>query len=44
MPAFDSFLEQCRADLSWKTEIVTSGHDVMIDQPEALTAILEKLA
>ena len=44
MPAFDGFLEQCRADRSWKTETVTSGHDVMIDQPEILTAILEKLA
>lgn len=44
MPAFDGFLEQCRADRSWKTETVTSGHDVMIDQPEVLTAILEKLA
>jgi pimeloyl-ACP methyl ester carboxylesterase len=43
MPAFDGFLEQCRADHSWKTETVTSGHDVMIDQPEVLTAILEKL-
>jgi hypothetical protein len=44
MPAFDSFLEQCRADRSWKTETVTCGHDVMIDQPEVLTAIVEKLA
>jgi hypothetical protein len=44
MPAFDGFLEQCRADRSWKTETVTSGHDVMIDHPEVLTAILEKLA
>jgi pimeloyl-ACP methyl ester carboxylesterase len=44
MTAFDGFLEQCRADPSWKTETVTSGHDVMIDQPEVLTAILEKLA
>ena len=34
MPAFDGFLEQCRADRSWKTETVTCGHDVMIDQPE----------
>jgi pimeloyl-ACP methyl ester carboxylesterase len=38
MPAFDDFLERCRADRSWKTETVTSGHDVMIDQPEVLTA------
>jgi pimeloyl-ACP methyl ester carboxylesterase len=44
MTAFDGFLEQCRADRTWKTETVTSGHDVMIDQPEVLTAILEKIA
>ena len=44
MAAFDAALEQCRADRSWKTEVVTCGHDVMIDQPEVLTAILEKLA
>jgi hypothetical protein len=41
--AFDNALERCRADSSWKTETVTCGHDVMIDQPEVLTAILEKL-
>jgi len=41
--AFDNALERCRADSSWKTETVTCGHDVMIDQPEILTAILEKL-
>ena len=44
MPAFDGFLDRCRADRSWKTETVTCGHDVMIDQPEVLTGILEKLA
>jgi pimeloyl-ACP methyl ester carboxylesterase len=42
-PAFDNALAQCRADHSWKTETVTCGHDVMIDQPAELTAILEKL-
>lgn len=40
---FDNALAQCRADRSWKTETVTCGHDVMIDQPAELTAILEKL-
>ena len=35
MPAFDSFLEQCRADRTWKTETVNSGHDVMIDRPKS---------
>lgn len=43
MPVFDSRLAQCRADPSWKTETVTCGHDVMIDQPEILTAMIEKL-
>jgi pimeloyl-ACP methyl ester carboxylesterase len=42
--AFDHALEQCRADRSWQTTMVNCGHDVMIDQPDALTAILEKLA
>jgi pimeloyl-ACP methyl ester carboxylesterase len=42
-PAFDSALERCRADKSWKTETVTCGHDVMIDQPDQLTATLEML-
>jgi pimeloyl-ACP methyl ester carboxylesterase len=41
--AFDRALERCRADGTWKTETVTCGHDVMIDQPEVLTAILEKV-
>ena len=44
MPAFDQFLAQCSGDASWKTQTVTCGHDVMIDQPEALSALLEKLA
>jgi pimeloyl-ACP methyl ester carboxylesterase len=42
-PAFDKALERCGADGTWKTETVTCGHDVMIDQPEVLTAMLEKL-
>jgi hypothetical protein len=44
MPAFDAFFERCRADRSWETDTVTSGHDVMIDQSEVLTPILEKHA
>jgi pimeloyl-ACP methyl ester carboxylesterase len=44
MTAFDHFLELCRADHTWQTETVTCGHDVMIDQPGVLTAMLEKLA
>jgi pimeloyl-ACP methyl ester carboxylesterase len=41
--AFDDALKRCQADRSWKTETVTCGHDVMIDQPAELTTILEKL-
>ncbi len=43
MAAFDDALARCRADRSWKTETVTCGHDVMIDQPAQLCAILERL-
>ncbi|HEV2576141.1 MAG TPA: alpha/beta hydrolase [Acidobacteriaceae bacterium] len=41
---FDQALEQCRADKSWQTATVTCGHDVMIDQPGELAAMLEKFA
>lgn len=41
---FDAALERCRADKSWQTATVTCGHDVMIDQPEQLTAMLERFA
>ena len=41
---FDQALERCRADRSWQTMTVTCGHDVMIDQPAELTAMLEKFA
>ena len=44
MPAFDEFLARCHSDPSWRTETVSCGHDVMIDQPEVLTALLEKFA
>ncbi len=42
-PAFDKALAQCRADKSWQTIVnQTSGHDVMVDQPEWLADILIK--
>lgn len=44
MNAFDQALERCRADSAWQTATVTCGHDVMIDQPAELTAMLEKFA
>src|ERR1700761_3818718 len=39
---FDQALERCRADKLWQTATVTCGHDVMIDQPDQLTAMLER--
>ncbi len=41
---FDQALERCSADKSWQTATVTCGHDVMIDQPDELTAMLEQFA
>lgn len=42
-PAFDKTLAQCQADKSWQTIInTTSGHDVMVDQPQWLADILLK--
>lgn len=41
---FDQALARCRADHSWQTATVTCGHDVMIDQPAELTAMLERFA
>ncbi len=43
--AFDEALERCRTDHTWQTAaIMGSGHDVMIDQPAQLTAMLEQFA
>jgi pimeloyl-ACP methyl ester carboxylesterase len=42
-PAFDRALAECRADKSWQTLVnETSGHDVMIDEPEWLAEVLLK--
>jgi pimeloyl-ACP methyl ester carboxylesterase len=41
-PAFDAALARCSADPGWKTLVMKCGHDVMIDQPAELTAILER--
>jgi pimeloyl-ACP methyl ester carboxylesterase len=41
--AFDRALAECKADPSWQTFVNdTSGHDVMIDQPEWLADVLLK--
>jgi len=41
-PFFDAAMEAARKDASWKTYEVDSGHDVMIDKPDELTALLER--
>jgi pimeloyl-ACP methyl ester carboxylesterase len=41
--AFDQVFERCRADRAWRTIEMKCGHDVMIDQPTELAAILERL-
>jgi len=40
---FDAVLARCRADRTWNTLEVKCGHDVMIDRPAELVAILERL-
>jgi pimeloyl-ACP methyl ester carboxylesterase len=41
--AFDAAYRRCQADPSWRTFEMSSGHDVMLDQPSELVAILERL-
>jgi pimeloyl-ACP methyl ester carboxylesterase len=42
-PAFDKALAECQADGSWQTIVnETSGHDVMIDEPQWLADVLLK--
>lgn len=44
-PAFDKALAECKADPSWRTiETVTSGHIVMLDEPEWLADTVMKVA
>jgi pimeloyl-ACP methyl ester carboxylesterase len=40
---FDAALGRCKADRAWTTIEMKCGHDVMIDQPAELAAILEPL-
>ena len=40
---FDQVFERFRADRAWRAIEMTCGHDVMIDQPAELSAILEGL-
>lgn len=39
-PAFDQALARCKADKTWRTYELPSGHDVMVDMPDRLTEIL----
>jgi len=43
-PAFDAAYARCRADRQWKTMEMTCGHDIMLDQPAELAAILQTVA
>ena len=43
--AADKACAECKADKSWRTfETATSGHDVMVDEPEWLRDILLQVA
>src|SRR5262249_1677563 len=42
-PAFDAAYARCRADRTWQTFEMRGGHDVMLDRPAELVAILEAL-
>jgi pimeloyl-ACP methyl ester carboxylesterase len=39
-PTFEDYFEKLRKDPTWRTYSVPSGHDVMIDMPDRLAAIL----
>jgi pimeloyl-ACP methyl ester carboxylesterase len=43
--AFDKALAECKADKTWQTFVnETSGHDVMVDQPEWVAEVLLKVS
>jgi len=39
-PTFDAFFAEAKAKAGWRTFAVSSGHDVMVDEPDQLTKIL----
>jgi pimeloyl-ACP methyl ester carboxylesterase len=41
--AFDTAFNRCRADRGWETIEMKCGHDVMVDGPAELVAVLERL-
>ena len=42
-PGFDAAYQRCRANREWRTFEMTCGHDVMLDSPTELAAMLEAL-
>ena len=43
-PSFDRYLAERKAAAGWKTHVVDSGHDVMVDYPRELQELLLQLA
>lgn len=43
-PAFQAHYEALKQDAAWKTYTVDCGHDMMVDKPEEVAALLEKSA
>jgi pimeloyl-ACP methyl ester carboxylesterase len=41
--SFDAAYQRCRANPQWRTLEMSSGHDVMLDQPAELATILDTL-
>jgi hypothetical protein len=41
--AFDAAYGRCRDDRPWKTIEMACGHDIMLDQPAELAAILDAI-
>ena len=39
-PGFDRAYDALKSDPSWRTYDVTCGHDVMVDRPQELAAVL----
>jgi pimeloyl-ACP methyl ester carboxylesterase len=42
-PAFDAAYARCRANRQWRTLEMSCGHDIMLDQPTELAALLDTL-
>lgn len=42
-PSFDRYLQERSATPGWQTQTIASGHDVMVDHPDKLYAMLKEL-